>query len=147
MLQTHLFPLRNSSKKWNQFIFLFRLDLVKKFKLTTLFYNFESQLLTFTSSGGGQSLFWMTKASGALLLVTSTILFIVFTVWILFTPFLEHDVEIVKDWFPKREYIFIPVGIFVLWSSILIFSTGYVLTIDDKQPDSQSRLRSRSSSL
>ena len=74
----------------------------------------------------------MSQAAGAVLLGVSTISFFFFTVWILFTPFLE--VAVVKDWFPPLEWATtFGVLLFVAWSSLLMFSLGYILTKDGAQ--------------
>jgi len=74
----------------------------------------------------------MSQAAGAVLLGVSTICFILFTVWIIFTPFL--DVVVVSNYFPPREWATtFGVFLFVAWSSLIMFSLGYILTKDGSQ--------------
>jgi hypothetical protein len=72
----------------------------------------------------------MSKTTGAILLVASTVLFILFTVWMLFTPFLDHNVSsFYTVWFPARESgLFFFIFIFVTCATVLFCSLGYILT-------------------
>ena len=84
----------------------------------------------------------MSKTTGAVILIISTLIFILFTFWILFTPFLDVDVDIIRDWFPPREWATqTGIAIFVVWSFIVMFSLGYILTQNEEHSRNKSRLK------
>ncbi len=75
------------------------------------------------------------KKLGGLLLALSVLGFAYFSVWLVFTPFLEADVPAARDWFPPRAWATTgAVSLFAGGGVLLGCSLGLILMAKD-DPD------------